>query len=250
MMIGAPKCATTSLASMLAHHPDVTFSYPKEPRFFEYEYPYGREWYLNKYYGGMPHRKTFGEGRVLNMSIGYVPPRVLGMFGKDVKIIMCVREPARRFLSEWANWHDMRAGREPLGVREAFKANKMEFDLQYYDNERAWVTDMDIKGGPYRRSYLENGMYAHWIAYWGKWFDNIHVVCYEDLVADTDKEYAKITDFLEIDRVNAQDLPQKKIGISHNHHLDLVLQLRNYYAYSVNQLSILTGVDYTSKWGY
>ena len=41
-ILGAAKCGTTSLWHDLGQHPDVCFSIPKEPIFFEVEFVYAR----------------------------------------------------------------------------------------------------------------------------------------------------------------------------------------------------------------
>ena len=36
VIIGAQKCATTNLASILSFHPDINFSVPKEVHYFSF----------------------------------------------------------------------------------------------------------------------------------------------------------------------------------------------------------------------
>lgn len=49
LVIGASKCATSSLCANLGQHPDVFMTHPKEPSFFSHDpiYARGWDWYLS-----------------------------------------------------------------------------------------------------------------------------------------------------------------------------------------------------------
>jgi hypothetical protein len=72
LLLGAAKCGTTSLAYYLSQHPDVCFSDPKEPIFFEAEYEKGLDHYWQKYFQAWSGERAIGEGRPWNL---YLPFR-------------------------------------------------------------------------------------------------------------------------------------------------------------------------------
>ena len=47
LMIGAAKAGTTFLAGLLAQHPQIAISNPKEPKFFSTYWNHGWDWYRN-----------------------------------------------------------------------------------------------------------------------------------------------------------------------------------------------------------
>src|SRR6056297_204893 len=68
-IIGAPKCGTTSMARYLGEHPDIFFSDPKEPNFFNTDFSEKiritteiKE-YLKLFQGADKYRRV-GEGTV------------------------------------------------------------------------------------------------------------------------------------------------------------------------------------------
>lgn len=102
LVIGAQKCGTTALCEMLAAHPDVFISEPKEPHFFAKDevYSRGMEWYQDLFTGS-ESAKAVGEG-----STGYTmhtlfpnaPARIYRHL-PDIRLIYIVRHPVARIES-------------------------------------------------------------------------------------------------------------------------------------------------------
>jgi hypothetical protein len=63
IVVGAMKCATTTLCDLLSKHPDIFFSNPKEPDFFcrNEIYQRGTCWYEALFQCG-ESKKAIGEG--------------------------------------------------------------------------------------------------------------------------------------------------------------------------------------------
>ena len=103
LIIGAPKCGTSSLCYTLGKHPQVFMSKIKEPHFF------GRkdakktlDWYENHFVGSHGKR-AIGEG-----STSYTHPHIIYQASSDiarllpnVRLIYLVRNPIRRLESDW-----------------------------------------------------------------------------------------------------------------------------------------------------
>lgn len=111
MIIGAMKCGTTTLADILAEHPQVCFSSKKEPDFF------GK---VKDWKTALPeYQKLFNpaKGQVLGeASPNYTAfPMMKGVwddlyeFNPDLRLIYIMRDPVARILSHYM--HNLNRGR-------------------------------------------------------------------------------------------------------------------------------------------
>ena len=75
LVIGAMKCGTTSLCSLLGQHPDIFMSNPKETYFFSNDevYQRGSSWYESIFLGS-ENKIAIGEGST-NYSKKYIFPK-------------------------------------------------------------------------------------------------------------------------------------------------------------------------------
>lgn len=102
-IIGAPKCGTTSMSEYLRKHPDVFFSDPKEPHYFNTDFSYNqrkfhsKEEYL-KLFEGAASYKAVGEGSVFYLYSKEAVPNILS-FNPDAKFIVMLRNPVDMFYS-------------------------------------------------------------------------------------------------------------------------------------------------------
>lgn len=97
-IVGAPRCGTTSLSKILARHPDICFSKPKETHFFvrpltSLSREYLDRAFVQEFFPHLAeHHRALGEGSV---SLLYSPDalrRVLA-FDPEAKFIVMVRNP-------------------------------------------------------------------------------------------------------------------------------------------------------------
>ena len=120
IIVGAPKCGSTSLYSYLDKHPDVFMSPIKEPGFLIKEYyqnispkspNYKKQFdYLvlekDKYFSLFSnldkHYHAFGEASVTYMfSPDLAIKNILKYIGKNVSIIIILRNPVDRCISQY-----------------------------------------------------------------------------------------------------------------------------------------------------
>lgn len=102
-MIGAAKTGTTATAAMLAQHPALSLGLVKEPHFFSADamFERGIEWYEQLF-------SEAGEGeRCIDASVSYSSALYgsraaerIAAYAPDAKIILLLREPAKRAESE------------------------------------------------------------------------------------------------------------------------------------------------------
>ena len=105
MIIGAAKCATSTLTQQLGDHPEVFMVECKEPFFFSHDEIYARgfDWYESLYdaAGSKPMR---GEGSNLYTEKEAFPEasrRIHAYIPEGLKLIYIIRHPLRRIESWW-----------------------------------------------------------------------------------------------------------------------------------------------------
>jgi hypothetical protein len=109
-LIGSPKCGTTSLAYLLAQHPEVSAAIPKEPNFFSDDREYGMG---ASVYAGFFAQKP-GAAVRLDASVAYsrfgVAPRVcerIRLSCPNPRFIYIARNPYARLESAFRHAHDL-----------------------------------------------------------------------------------------------------------------------------------------------
>jgi|HubBroStandDraft_1064217.scaffolds.fasta_scaffold48491_4 hypothetical protein len=102
VIIGAPKCGTTSLHATLELHPEVFLSPIKEPHYFAFDYPNRREVESLRDYDRLFSRakenQLRGEASVYYLSSVEAVPAILTR-RPDAKFIALVRNPVDLFVS-------------------------------------------------------------------------------------------------------------------------------------------------------
>lgn len=106
MIIGAARCATTSLHHYLNLHPDISMSAEKELYFFmrEGNWDKGLEWYKSQFTG---HAKIYGEAtpRYTAYPVYSGVPERIHSIVPDAKLIYIMRDPMQRTLSHYTLHH-------------------------------------------------------------------------------------------------------------------------------------------------
>ncbi|WP_346293308.1 sulfotransferase [Sphaerothrix gracilis] len=103
LIIGASKCATTSISNLLAQHPEI-FVISKETRFFSEDqiFAKGTDWYESLYKDGEAYKARGDRNNLYTMKEVF-PDTVERIFAynPDFKLIYCVRNPIHRIESYW-----------------------------------------------------------------------------------------------------------------------------------------------------
>lgn len=180
LVIGAMKCATSTVCAYLEDHPDVYCLPSCEPSFFSHDQNYekGTEWYLNLFKDrGDEH--LFGEGSNFYSARALYPRSAerIAALNPDMKIIFTVRDPIERIISAWIQRRSDSGDAVPSSVDAAVLALPDEFigQSQYYYNLQ-----------PYIERFPR---------------ENIFIGFMEDLKCDAPKFYAELCDFLEVEAI-------------------------------------------------
>lgn len=93
-VVGAPRCGTTFVAKLLARHPQVCFSKPKETHVFvRAPGSVSLRDYLRRYHPHLsPQHRVIAEGSPSYLYDPAVPPRILAL-DPEARFVVCVRNP-------------------------------------------------------------------------------------------------------------------------------------------------------------
>ena len=152
IIIGAPKCGTTSLYFYLAHHPEVFMSRQKELNFFNGQWHRGPEWYASWF----ANAETPVRGEASPRYTAYphsadVAERMHSLV-PDAKLIYLVRDPIERLLSQYvdrvAHGNEQRPFAETIrpsprnsALNVSRYAMQLEQFLRHYPQEQILVVD-------------------------------------------------------------------------------------------------------------
>lgn len=197
-IIGAPKCGTTSLYEYLEGHPQIYMSPVKEPFYFapdavrttHTQFIYGRDEpaYLALFAGARGERWV-GEASTRYM-LSEAAPRLVHDFQPAARLVAMVRNPVDMLPA----LHNERVslGLEPIT-----------------DFEEALAADADRRAGhrlpPGTDTRLaEYRAHARYGAQLQRWIDTfgraaLHVIVFDDFVADPAAELRRLLEFLEVD---------------------------------------------------
>uniref|UniRef100_A0A671FLQ0 Sulfotransferase n=1 Tax=Rhinolophus ferrumequinum TaxID=59479 RepID=A0A671FLQ0_RHIFE len=180
VIIGVKKGGTRALLEAIRVHPDVR-AVGVEPHFFDRNYDKGLDWYRNV----MP-RTVDGQITMEKTPSYFVtseaPQRIHSM-AKDTKLIVVVRDPVTRAISDYT---------QTLSK----KPDIPTFEVLAFKNRTLGLIDASW-------SAIRIGLYALHLQSWLRYFRlaQIHLVSGERLIVDPAGEMAKVQDFLGLARV-------------------------------------------------
>lgn len=130
LVIGAMKCATTSLHGYLAQHPHVFMSGPKELNFFsdEARFERGVAWYASQFPDNRPIRGETSPNYTKRHLFPDTANRIARLL-PDASLIYIVRHPVARFLSNYV--HAVARGRETRSLNELLRAADRNYSVLF-----------------------------------------------------------------------------------------------------------------------
>lgn len=188
-IIGAPRCGTTSLASLLSENPSVYFSNPKETRFFSENYHKSIQFYEKKYFRKADH-PLVGEGDVSYFTNPKAAERIAKHYPAS-KLVVLLRNPIQRAFSGYLL--GVRAGKFKKPFLETLEANLERVNL--FEEGKLKYSDIEWKD-----RLLQTGHYLENIKTYSKFWPRhkIKIIIFERLMENTKKELEALYDFLGI----------------------------------------------------
>ena len=176
LVVGAQRCGTTYLRTLLAEHPGIAMAEPARPEpkvlLDPDKVARGREWYRATYFPHAREGQLLGEKSTSYLDVPATIDAARALLG-DPMVMVQLRDPVARAVSHWSFSTEQGLERRPLD--EVLEAN-LEGPLPW-DGSGSSVSPF---------AYLERGRYVEslrpWVAAYG---DRFRVLLLEDLLAST-----------------------------------------------------------------
>ncbi len=208
LIVGAARAGTTSTYYYLKQHPEVFMSSVKEPRFFirerlaapsVYSAIINREFVrdLNSYlalFREVGNEKAIGEATPAYLFYYDTAIQEIKQYlGKDVKIVIILRNPIHRAFSHYQHQH-YKVKRQHLSFECALAAEEKNRQRNKY-----------VPG----LLYKSNGFYYESVKAYLENFPHVKICMYDDLRNDSLYFIKDLYDFLEVDSSFAPNLHTK-----------------------------------------
>jgi hypothetical protein len=176
LVVGAQKCGTSYLCAVLAKHPSVFHTDPKEPLFFQRGdvNPENFDQYLAKFFSAAGDRPLLGEGSTVYFQWPNALENIQAYLGDELKLFICLRQPTDRAVSFYL--HNLRKGRID-------------------GSERICDIGHDVRMSPVLSSIYAPHL-ERWINAYG---DRVKVLLFDELLESPTAFIRQSTDFLGIE---------------------------------------------------
>ena len=195
LIIGAQRCGTSTLYSLLTEHPQINKAGRKEVHYFDQHFSEGLSWYRS-WFPAEEAGKITGESSPYCLLHPLAPERVARIV-PDIQLIVLLRNPVERAFSQYHQ--QCRRGYETLETFE--EAIEAEPKRLAGERERI-IADPHHDNFAHRHySYLARGRYAEQLEHWFANFDRqrIHIIRSEDLYERPRRIYRRTLAFLGLD---------------------------------------------------
>lgn len=210
LVVGPPKCASTSLHFYLNQHPEIFMSPEKEINFFNRHFAKGIQFYSKHFDKAKPGQKI-GEATPEYAFLPFAVDRIKETI-PNTKIILCFRNPAERAFSDWLMLWD--AGVEIDNFQKAIEYNIHQMKTISFDGNagaQIWFDRVNHlrQGEKWVRSYIQAGMNGKMLENYLSIFTDKQVkyIFLEDLQSNMDETMKELFEFLEVD--NQFIIPEK-----------------------------------------
>ena len=187
--IGAQKCASTWVHSVLSDHPEVAVLPGKEIDFFSYYYNFGYEWY-EKHICDVGTVKMIGEVSPSYFADSSDTPDRVFFYNPKMRIVLSLRDPIERAYSNHLN----------------------EVKLGHVTNQ-----NLEFENGLANNPmYLEQSRYGRQLARWFAVFprDQVLVIFQEDIRDDSFGQARNLYRFLNVAEDHQSWFLEKKVNES------------------------------------
>jgi len=198
LIVGAPKCGTTSVYQYLREHPEAFLPLRKEPNYFCARETIGigtRDAYL-ALFRNSTGKKAVGEASVNYLYEPDAPRRIRALLGPETKILIFLRDPVTMIYSLWGTYR--REGLEPLDFASALDA----VSARMSDPEFARI----CRGAQSQYDYFARASYsAHVARFLDAFGTNVRVFMYEEFFQPGLPQFAELCRFLNIGDTHRPD---------------------------------------------
>ena len=199
-LIGAQKCGTTTLASLVARHPSICLARNKEAHLFDRSDVQENGLTSHHIASSFPDYELGQHLFDATPSYLYLPGCVEALLrhSPDVKILVILRSPASRTISHF--WHSQR-----LGFDDRSFLSALTFEQQRLRRDQ----DPLAPDSAHRHfSYLDRSRYAPQLLKLQALTKNTHVVLFSEMLAKPQRVLDDIFEFLDLPTIRINEIPQ------------------------------------------
>jgi hypothetical protein len=215
LLVGAKRGGTTSLWKYLTEHPDVLPMFPRAEKhkglyYFDEGFGRGETWYRSHFpmrahvarrARRSGNRTVVGEATPYYLYHPLAPERAHAAV-REAAILVVLRDPVERAYSHYKE--RVRNQTEPLSFADAIAAEPARLAGEA---ERIVAEPGYVSFAHRHQSYADQGRYApmleRWFAAYGR--DRVHVEISEEMYADPQATYDRVTDRIGIARHRLAD---------------------------------------------
>ncbi len=240
IIIGAPKCGTTSLFAYLSQHPAIVPSLEKEVTYlrdpnFKSISGYRACFPLNSTL--MRSKSITGEGTTTYFYDALAAERIRRL-PTSPKLFLMLREPAARAMSQYFHFYERNG--ELVGIQDAF-----DYLLDCYSG---WEFGQDLPNVDYTKvksDYLRYGIYAHMLPKWDDFYAAGRLKIYEfnDLISSTGEVLDDACNYLGLEPMHVEARVFNQ-GKSKSRNEEILMRLKQFYAPYNEQLFQMLGTQY------
>ncbi len=175
LVIGAQRCGTTAVHSLLDDHPEITMARPARPEpkvFLDPEASArGASWYRETFFAHADSERLLGEKSTSYLEHGDAADRAAAVL-RDAHVLVVLRDPVARAVSNWrfSTHHGLETRPLELALEENLAGP------QPWDPGATSVSPF---------AYLERGRYVDYLRPWDAAFPGrVHVALLAELVED------------------------------------------------------------------
>jgi hypothetical protein len=186
--VGTQKAGTTTLHDILKNHPNIYLPERKEAHFFDVDERFnkGLAWWMQTFFKGDKANKKTGVFTPEYLYFKDVPARIKKVLGNDLKIIIILRQPAKRAYSHYL-----------MSKRRGFETENFEFALQKESTRLRENTYHNIN----HFSYIDRGLYYNQIKRYVDMFgkENVKVFLFaKDIIKNNLKTLKTIQEYIGV----------------------------------------------------
>jgi hypothetical protein len=242
IIIGAPKCGTTSLFAYLSQHPKVIPSMAKETTYLRDVYFKS----LSDYRSCFPFRMTLGRNESITgegTTTYFYDKNVVGrinLLPSKPKLFLMLRDPSDRAISQYYHFHQRND--EQMEMHEAF-----DYLFECYSDWKLGEPLPHVDYSIVKSDYLRYGIYAHFFPMWAPYFEQGRLRIYEfaELIRETNSVLDDACEFLSIESMEVE-ARVFNAGLSRSKDEELLEKLAEFYAPLNTRFFELINADY--KW--
>ena len=213
IVIGAQKCATSSLHYYLDQHPDIKGSPLKELHYFDRDMYFGKNNIeYRDHFKGANHYCYFES----TPSYLYSPDVARNIFSTypNLKLIVVLRDPVKRAYSAWNHYRDnFETGRHIITIKDNPRREGNLLYDKFFNNRKSFPSfrecielelELIEKNIGFEPALLRRGLYLEQLETYWKYYskDQIMIIGFQDLIKDTVNTLKEVTEFVGAERIS------------------------------------------------